>query len=113
MNRILLSSLLCPLLALASPLQAAPDAPAPETLPGGYQAVDTESPTVQAARAAIQRDLTNLRIEGVEAAYAQVVAGMNFKLVCRVTGSEGPAVWEFIAWHRLDDRWQLTTAKQL
>ena len=82
-------------------------------MPGGYQAVDTESPDVQAAKAAIQGDLANLRIEAVEAAYAQVVAGMNFKLVCRVTGNAGPGTWEFIAWHRLDDRWQLTSAKQL
>lgn len=113
MNRTMLFALAWPVLALSVPLQAAAPAPQPETLPGGYQPVDTESPTVQEARAAVQRDLANLRIEAVEAAYAQVVAGMNFKLVCRVTGSAGPATWEFIAWHRLDDRWQLTSAKQL
>jgi hypothetical protein len=41
------------------------------------------------------------------------VAGMNYKLVCRVAGSDGAGTWEFVVWHRLDDTWKLTSARHL
>jgi hypothetical protein len=82
-------------------------------MPGGYQSADVESAEVQEARAAAQKQLPNLRIEAVLEAYVQVVAGENYKLVCRVSGEAGPATWAFVVWHRLDGQWQLTDARQM
>jgi hypothetical protein len=42
-----------------------------------------------------------------------VVAGANYKLVCKVSGEDGPATWEFVVWQRLDGQWQLTDIRQL
>ena len=82
-------------------------------MPGGYQPTDVDSALVREAKAAVQKNLATLRIEAVQDAYVQVVAGLNFKLICEVKSADGPATWEFIIWHRLDDQWQLTGAKQL
>ncbi|MDR3671996.1 MAG: hypothetical protein P4L36_14200 [Holophaga sp.] len=106
----------CPLVASIQPLSAepAPQAvPQAVSMPGSYQPTDVESAMVQDAKAAAQKNLSTLRIEAVEEAYVQVVAGLNYKLICQVSGEDGPATWEFVVWHRLDDRWQLTNAKRI
>jgi hypothetical protein len=36
-----------------------------------------------------------------------------YRLVCRVVEPGGVDTWEFIVWHRLDDTWKLTLARQL
>jgi hypothetical protein len=82
-------------------------------MPGGYQPADVESAMVQEARAAAQKQLPNLRIETVLEAYVQVVAGANYRLVCRVSGEDGPSTWEFVVWSRLDGQWQLTDARRM
>jgi hypothetical protein len=82
-------------------------------MPGSYSSRSVESADVQDARAAVQKEFTNLRIETVQEAYVQVVAGVNYKLICRVSAAEGPATWEFVVWHRLDGHWQLTSANQI
>jgi hypothetical protein len=107
--------MVCPLVTTLQPLSAEPSEPARQgvPMPGSYQATDVESAMVQEARTAIQKNLSTLRIEEVQEAYVQVVAGMNFKLICQVSGEDGPATWEFVVWHRLDDRWQLTGARQM
>lgn len=102
---------LLPLLALAQPL-AASAAPQPPRV-GSYRPVDPASPEVQAAKAEVQKHFTNLQILSVSEAYAQVVAGMNFKLVCKVVQDGDASTWEFVVWHKLDDTWELTSARRL
>lgn len=82
-------------------------------MPGGYQPRDVADADVQEARAAIQEQLASMRIEEVQAAYVQVVAGLNFKLICRVSGDDGPSTWQFVIWRRLDGTWRLTEARRL
>ena len=101
--------------ALGAPMQtvrAAQTDPGP--VAGGYRSVDQASPQVLEARAAIQKYFVTLRLGQVQEAFLQVVAGTNTKLVCVVDdGFDTPQPWEFVVWHRLDDRWQLTSARRL
>ena len=105
------------LAALMAPGAAAKATPAAQTDPGpvvgGYRSLDLESPSALEARAAIQKYFVSLRLGAIQEAYLQVVAGTNIKLVCLVDGEERPAAWEFVVWHRLDDRWELTSARKL
>jgi hypothetical protein len=102
----------CSLMAV-TPASTHPTAPAKALMPGGYQQVDSQAATVQEARATAQKALSGISIEAVLEAYQQVVAGMNYKLVCRVAGPDGAGTWEFVVWHRLDDTWKLTSARHL
>jgi hypothetical protein len=111
MNSRFLFLALCPLLTAPGPLKAAPAQVEP--MPGSYQAVDTSNPDVLDAKAAIQAHLTDLTIQAVHAAYVQVVAGTNYKLVCQVSGASGSATWVFVVWHKLDGQWQLDLAKRI
>jgi len=112
MNWIRVAAVAGPLLAAGPSLCAHPAAGA-AAVPGGYQTTDVDSAQVREARAAVQKNLATLRIESVREAYVQVVAGLNFRLVCEVSGEGGPAVWEFVIWHKLDGTWQLTGARRL
>jgi hypothetical protein len=117
MNRILPAILLSPLLAAPGPALAAQDPPAgsqPAPMPGSYQPAAVDSPGVLAARDAIQKQFAVLQIQTVKEAYVQVVAGLNFKLVCLVAeDASDPSTWEFVIWQRLDGLWQLQTARRL
>lgn len=97
---------------LAQPLTTAAAAPEPPRM-GSYRPVDPAAPEVQAAQAEIQKRFTNLRILSVSEAYAQVVAGMNYKLVCKVMEDDAESTWEFVVWRKLDNTWKLTSARQL
>jgi hypothetical protein len=112
MNLTRFAFLLCPLLAAAHPAQADP-APQAAPMPGSYQSVAIADPGVQEAREAVQACLANLRIEEVREAWSQVVAGQNYKLMCRVTGQNGPSTWLFVIWHRLDGSWELYSAYRI
>jgi hypothetical protein len=97
-------------MALCVPLlAAAQDAP----MTGGYRAAALDAPLVLQAQAFIQKHLALLRLEELQEAYTQVVAGINVKLVCRVTGEGEPARWEFVAWRKLDGTWMLQSARKL
>ena len=87
--------------------------PPPKPMPGGYQQVESDRQDVQEARAAVQKQMAQLRIEEVTEAWVQVVAVMNYRLDCRVTDAGGASTWEFVVWHRLDGQWQLQSAKRL
>lgn len=80
---------------------------------GGYHAAALDAPLVLQARTFIQKQLALLRLEEVQEAYTQVVAGTNVKLVCRASGEDGPAFWEFVAWRKLDGAWELRLARRL
>jgi hypothetical protein len=85
----------------------------PGPVVGAFQTVDRESPDVLEARAAIQKYFASLRLNTIQEASRQVVAGTNFKLVCLVEGDSAEESWEFVVWHRLDGRWELTSAHRL
>jgi hypothetical protein len=82
-------------------------------MPGSYQQIEPDRQDVQEARAAVQKQLAQLRIEEVVEAWVQVVAGMNYRLDCRVTDADRTSTWEFVIWHRLDGQWELQSARQL
>ena len=112
MKTIMFFLFVCSLMAV-TPAPTHSTAPANAIMPGGYQSVDSEAATVQEVKATAQKALSGISIEAVLEAYQQVVAGMNYKLVCQVSEPNGTATWEFIVWHRLDDSWKLTSARQL
>ena len=103
---------LVPFLASAFPAQAGP-APKVAPMPGSYQLAEVDRADVQQAREAVQKHFSTLRIEEVREAWIQVVAGTNYRLVCRVSENDGPSTWEFVIWHRLDDTWRLESAKRV
>jgi hypothetical protein len=107
-----LAIVLVPFLAAALPAQAAPP-PKVAPMTGAYQLAEADRTDVQQAREAVQKHFATLRIEEVREAWIQVVAGTNYRLVCRVSESDGPSTWEFIIWHRLDDTWRLESAKRV
>jgi hypothetical protein len=114
MNRLAIALAVSSLAVPVTLLHAAPaDQVAPTSMPGAYQAVDVDRPDVQQAREAIQAQLATQRIEAVHAAYAQVVAGINFKLVCKVSDAGAADTWVYVVWHKLDGQWLLESAKRL
>ncbi len=114
MNRFAIALALSSLAVPVSMLNAAPaDQVASASMPGAYQTVDVDSPDVQQAREAIQQQLATQHIEAVHAAYAQVVAGINFKLVCKVSDGAAADTWVYVVWHKLDGKWLLESAKRL
>jgi hypothetical protein len=112
MKKWIFPMLAWPLMAV-TPQHPQPSAPASQVMPGGYQLVESDAAEVQTAKATAQNAMSNLRIEAVLEAYKQVVAGMNYKLICQVSAPDGAATWEFVIWHQLDDSWKLTSARQL
>jgi hypothetical protein len=104
------------ILALYSPLLAAAGCMAPQPEPrlvGGYQAAALDAPLVLEAQAFIQKHFAFLRLEAIQEAYTQVVAGTNVKLVCRVAGEGEPSQWEFVAWRKLNGTWELQSARRV
>ncbi len=109
MNRFTILALALPLLGAGASLNAQ----GPPRRVGGYQAAALDAPLVVQARAFIQKHLAILRLEEIQEASTQVVAGTNVKLVCKVSGEGEPARWEFVAWHKLDGAWLLHSARRL
>jgi hypothetical protein len=118
MKQLLLFALLCPLLsAQPAPLQAVPAAPG-EPIPrgpilGGYAPTNLDAPLVREAQSFIQSHLAVMVLGEVSEAYTQVVAGLNVKLVCSVTGDDGPSTWQFVAFRSLDGRWHFHSATRM
>lgn len=108
MNKYVLTALLCPLIGTGAGAQE----PAGADLHpmGAYEPCPTDTPLAMDARAFIQENLAALAIDEVCEAYTQVVAGLNVKLVCKVTGEDGPSRWQFVAYRSLDRRWHLYKA---
>jgi hypothetical protein len=101
-------------LLLALPLGAgAPQPKAPGILPGGFRSLDPASDPAKAAAGAVQKELALLTVNKVEQAFVQVVAGMNYRLVCQAQRGEAVSTWEFIIWSKLDGTWELTSARKL
>jgi hypothetical protein len=118
MKHLLFSALLCPLLsAQPAPLQAVPAAPG-DSIPrgpvmGAYAPANLDAPLVREARNFIQSHLALMVLGEISEAYTQVVAGLNVKLVCSVTGDDGRSTWQFIAYRSLDGRWHFHSATRL
>ena len=113
LSPILTSLLLAVVTQAAVPTEPPPADLPPESLPGGYREVDREAPDVLAARDEAQRANPSLTIEQVLQAYTQVVAGMNYKLVCQVLQEGQETQWRFIVWHKLDGTWEVTRSEKL
>jgi hypothetical protein len=99
-------------LALTAPVLAAGGTMTP-VLVGGYQPAAVDSPMALEARAFIQKHLAILRLDRIQEAYTQVVAGTKVKLVCQVSGEGAPSRWEFVAWRKLDGTWELQSARRV
>ena len=89
------------------------DATVPGPMMGAYQPAPSDMPLVLDAKVFIQHHLPTLNVNEVTEAYTQVVAGLNVKLVCSVSGEDGPATWQFVAFRSLDGRWHFHSAKRL
>ena len=116
MNKLVMASLLCPLVSV--PARALPppnDRPSSLSGPlmGAYQPAPCDSQLVQDARSFVQRHLASMTLDEVTEAYTQVVAGLNVKLVCTVSGEDGPASWQFVAYRSLDGQWHFRSANHL
>jgi hypothetical protein len=101
---------------LALPMAANPaqgSGMAGTVLVGAYQPMNKDAAEVQAARAMIQGQFTQIQILEVVEAYSQVVAGTNFKLVCRTAGNGLAGKWQFVIWHKLDGTWELQSAQRI
>jgi hypothetical protein len=108
MKTLVLSTLMVFHMAAQSPQP--PTAPHPK--PGAPNAAPVNDPLVAEARAFIQKHLPLLRIESVQEATTQVVAGRSVRLVCRVKEEEGTRTWEFVVWRKLNGHWSLQSAKR-
>ena len=91
-------------LALPSPTFAAPETPAPASpmIAGGWSPIPAPSadPEVRAAaRAALTKLPHHARLRRIESAERQVVAGMNYRLVLRLTNGQR---WSATVWRKLD-----------
>ena len=114
MSRPLPTVLLVPLLAGLLQAQVAPaSAPTSQGVPGGYNAVPTDTPMVLEARQFIQACIPALTLEEVTQAYLKVVEGYDIKFVCRATLEDGPSLWEFVAYQSPDGNWRLLSALRL
>jgi len=108
MNRYAVMALYTPFL-----FAGGPDPQDTPQLVGGYRASALDAPLVLQAKAFIQSHFALLRLERVQEAATQVVAGTNVKLVCLVSGEGDPAPWEFVAWRKLDGAWMLQSARKV
>ena len=91
-------------LALPSPTTAAPDQPEPPRpmITGGWSLIPTPAtdPEVRAAaRAALTKLPHHAHLRRIESAERQVVAGMNYRLVLRLTNGQR---WSATVWRKLD-----------
>ena len=107
MNRYAVMALYTPFLVAGSP-----DAQDTPQVVGGYRNAPLDAPLVFEAKAFIQKHFALLRLERIQEAATQVVAGTNVKLVCLVSGEGDPAPWEFVAWRKLDGSWMLQSARK-
>lgn len=96
-----------------APASEVPMPTPPKDLPGSFRAMDPASGRIKLAAGAIQKELSLMTVRKVEQAAAQVVAGMNYRLVCQVQRGDAMSTWEFIIWSKLDGTWELTSARKL
>jgi hypothetical protein len=82
-------------------------------IPGAPQPATQNDPLVLEAKEFIQKHLALLRIEEINEAHTQVVAGRNVRLVCRVKEEQGEGTWEFVAYRPPNAHWQLLLARRL
>lgn len=85
-----------------------------KVMPGGYASISTNDQLVKDSLALLKKNFAILKVTGVESAAKQVVAGLNIKLVCKVS-NEGAANerWEFVIYKDLKNKYHLTSAKRL
>ncbi|MGA2081903.1 MAG: hypothetical protein ABSH53_15025 [Holophaga sp.] len=114
MKRIPLPLLILPLAVLAGATPARPKA----AKVGAYRDVDPADGAaraeVMAAKEAVQKYFVPalLKLDTVQKAASQVVAGTNYRLECSVTEPGGNSTWVFVVWKQLDGTWLLTDAKR-
>ncbi|KPF79428.1 hypothetical protein [Novosphingobium sp. AAP93] len=95
--------------------QADPPAPVPVPAPvlaGGWRVADPAGEDVQAAAryAASQLPTGGGAVAEVVSADTQVVAGMNIRMVLRLTDGSR---WRVVVWRRLDDTFALTESAKI
>lgn len=111
MNKYVLTAMLCPL--FGSAVQAPSGEPTKRPGEGGYEACPVDAALAVEGKAFIQENLPALTILEVREAYTQLAAGFIVKLVCKVAGEDGPALWQFEAFRSLDWQWHFQGANRL
>jgi hypothetical protein len=82
-----------------------------QSMPGGWMKIAVDDKAVTDSLAYLKQNFPVIRIEGVQSAYQQVVAGLNIKLVCKVSQMGNDEMWELIIYKDLMGNLQLTGAR--
>ncbi|GEM_PF-2477837 len=80
---------------------------------GGYAKVTVSEKVVTETLSFLKKSFPAFGIESVEEAYTQVVAGMNIKLVCKVSHPQCTETWELVVYRDLNGEYHLTGAKSV
>lgn len=80
---------------------------------GGYTKVPVNGKDVTDALSYLKNNFPAIGINSVEQAYTQVVAGVNFKLICKVTQAESKEMWEMIVYRDLKNEYHFTGARRV
>jgi hypothetical protein len=105
--RTLGAALLLATVAAGAVLLAAGPAAAAMQL-GGFRAISTDDPAVQAAAAFAAGEVGG-SLQSVDSAQAQTVAGINYRLTITL---EGGAVWQVVVYRNLQGGYSLTSSTQ-
>ncbi len=79
---------------------------------GGYMKVAVSDKEVAAALSYLKKNFPALGIESVVEASTQVVAGMNIKMICKVTHAGTSETWEMVVYRDLKNEYHFTGAKK-
>jgi hypothetical protein len=80
---------------------------------GGYTKVPVNEKEVTGALSYLKKNFPAFGIDSVEEAYTQVVAGVNIKLICKVTHPGNRETWEIIVYRDLKNEYHFTGAKSV
>ncbi len=83
-----------------------------ESMPGGWARIAPDAPEIVSCLSFLKADFPAITVDKVREAYQQVVAGMNFKLVCDVSHLGHDEVWEMVIYRDLNGAFHLTHARR-
>lgn len=82
-------------------------------IPGGYTKIAVTDKEVTDAVSFMKKSFPAIRIDAVNEAFKQVVAGLNIRLVCNVSAMGGKDTWEMVIYKDLKGNYFLTGAKSV
>jgi len=89
----------------------AAELPESGALCGGYTKVSVQDQSVTDTLNYLKENFPALKVAEIKEAYAQVVAGLNVKLICQMEGYQTGELWEIVVFRDLDGEFHFTGAK--